>query len=131
MPAVQIDIRQQYSNEIELKIIDAVQLSIVNAFKIPAIDRDIRLYVHQPHRFQCPPNLRSPEFYTLISIDCFTGRSIEAKRRLYQGIVESLAVFGIPKNHIKIILREIPKENWGIRGGIAACDIDLGFDICI
>jgi len=47
---------------------------------------------------------------------------------LYKTIVSNLEQkFGIPKNHVKILLREIPKENWGIRGGQAACDIDIGF----
>jgi hypothetical protein len=34
---------------------------------------------------------------------------------------------GIPRDHVKILLREIPRENWGIRGGQAGCDVDLGF----
>ena len=44
-------------------------------------------------------------------------------------IVRNLAALGIPKDHVKILLREIPKENWGIRGGQAAVDIDIGFKI--
>jgi hypothetical protein len=27
------------------------------------------------------------------------------------------------------MLREITAENWGIRGGEAACDVDLGFKV--
>ncbi|NJH96449.1 tautomerase family protein, partial [Salmonella enterica subsp. enterica serovar Anatum] len=60
---------------------------------------------------------------------CFAGRTLDTKRNLYRSIVENLSVLGIPKDHIKILLREIPAENWGIRGGQAACDVDLGFDI--
>ena len=30
---------------------------------------------------------------------------------------------------IKIILTESTLENWGIRGGQAACDVDLGFQL--
>jgi hypothetical protein len=30
---------------------------------------------------------------------------------------------------VSITLKEIPTENWGIRGGQAACDVDLGFDV--
>jgi phenylpyruvate tautomerase PptA (4-oxalocrotonate tautomerase family) len=61
----------------------------------------------------------------------FSGRSIEVKRTLYKLIIQSLSTLEIPKDHIKIIIREIPTENWGIRGGQAACDVDLGFDIHI
>lgn len=28
-----------------------------------------------------------------------------------------------------IVLHEVPSENWGIRGGQAACDVSLGFKI--
>lgn len=64
-----------------------------------------------------------------VSIDCFAGRSLAAKRNLYKTIVNNLEPFGIPNNHAKIMLREITAENWGIRGGYAACDIDLGFEV--
>ena len=129
MPAVTIDIRCAYTIEQEINLINAVHVALVSAFKIPENDRDVRLFVHEPHRFQCPPNIEHPEYFTLIRIDCFAGRSLEAKRHLYQSLVENVSMLGIPKDHIKIILREIPLENWGIRGGKAACDVVLGFEV--
>lgn len=129
MPATTIEVRYQYSVAQEVGLIDAVHHALVSAFKIPEYDRDIRLLVHEPHRFQCPPNKLYPEKFTLIRIDCFAGRTLDTKRNLYRSIVENLSVLGIPKDHIKILLREIPAENWGIRGGQAASDVDLGFDI--
>lgn len=129
MPSVLIEVRQQYSTEIEEGIMEAVHAALREAFKILPGDRNVRLLVHEPHRFQCPPDREKPECYTHISIDCFSGRSIDAKRLLYKAIVNNLAVFGIPGDHIKIMLREITAENWGIRGGQAACDVDLGFKV--
>lgn len=129
MPSVLIEVRQQYAPEVEVGIMEAVHSALREAFKILPGDRNVRLLVHEPHRFQHPPDLEKPEYYTHISIDCFAGRSLEAKRRLYQGIVTNLSQFGIPPSHVKIMLREITAENWGIRGGQAACDIDLGFKI--
>ena len=38
-------------------------------------------------------------------------------------------MLGIPKDHVKILLRELPRENWGIRGGQAATDVELGFKV--
>jgi hypothetical protein len=32
-------------------------------------------------------------------------------------------------DHVSVSLRESPTENWGIRGGQAACDVDLGFNV--
>jgi phenylpyruvate tautomerase PptA (4-oxalocrotonate tautomerase family) len=129
MPSVLIEVRREYSRETEQGIMEAVHAAIRDSFKIKADDRHVRFVVHEPHRFECPPGREKPEFYTHISIDCFAGRSLEAKRNLYQAIVSNLQEFGIPPNHVKILLREITAENWGIRGGQAACDVDLGFKI--
>jgi phenylpyruvate tautomerase PptA (4-oxalocrotonate tautomerase family) len=129
MPSAIIEVRQQYSRETEAGIMEDVHAALRDAFKILPGDRNVRLLVHEPHRFQCPPDREKPEFYTHISIDCFAGRSLDAKRKLYQAIVNNLSRFGIPPNHVKILLREITAENWGIRGGRAACDVDLGFEV--
>ncbi|WP_199429154.1 tautomerase family protein [Qaidamihabitans albus] len=53
----------------------------------------------------------------------------DSKRNLYAEIVDRLSVFGIPRGDVTITLREIPTENWGVRGGRAACDVDLGFEV--
>jgi 5-carboxymethyl-2-hydroxymuconate isomerase len=129
MPSALIEVRQQYSPTIESEIMEAVHAALCEAFKILPGDRNVRLLVHEPHRFQCPPDREKPEYYTHISIDCFAGRSLEAKRNLYKTIVSNLSQFGIPADHVKIMLREIGAENWGIRGGQAACDVDLGYEV--
>ena len=129
MPSVLIEVRRQYAAKEECAIMEAVHAALRDAFKIKPGDRNVRLIVHEPHRFACPPDRSQPEYYTHISIDAFSGRSLDAKRRLYQAIVTNLEPFGIPADHVKILIREIPKENWGIRGGKAGCDVELGFKI--
>lgn len=129
MPSVLIEVRRVYTPQEETALMEAVQLALVEAFKIPANDRYVRLIAHEPHRYMVPPDREQPEKCTIISIDCFSGRSLNAKRALYQAIVTKLEALGIPKNHVKILLREIPKENWGIRGGQAGCDVELGFQV--
>lgn len=129
MPSVLIEVRQEYPQDIEKGIMEAVHKALRDSFKIKPGDRNVRLLVHPPHRFECPPERTQPEYYTHISIDCFIGRSLDAKRSLYQNIVANLEAFDIPGDHVKIMLRELPKENWGIRGGQAACDVQLGFKV--
>jgi len=124
-----IEVRQKYPAEVESGIMEAVHSALREAFKILPGDRNVRLIVHEPHRFECPPDREKQEYYTHISIDCFAGRSIEAKRLLYKAIVNNLSQHGIPANNIKIMLREVTAENWGIRGGQAACDVELGFEV--
>ena len=129
MPSVLIEIRRAISADEESRLMEAVHSALREAFKLLPGDRNVRLIAHEPHRFACPPDRSRPELYTHISIDAFAGRSLDAKRALYLSIVEKLEGLEIPRDHVKILLRELPKENWGIRGGQAACDVELGFKI--
>lgn len=129
MPSALVEVRREYSEADEVGVIDAVHAALVTAFRIPPQDKDVRLVVHAPHRFGCSPRLTQPEFFTLVTIDCFAGRSIDAKRVLYAEIVSNLKQFGIPPDHVTILVRDHPTSNWGIRGGQAASDVDLGFDV--
>ncbi|HVV53635.1 MAG TPA: tautomerase family protein [Polyangia bacterium] len=129
MPSVLIEVRKSYPREVEMAIMDAVHTALRSAFRILPSDRNVRLVVHEPHRFSCPPDRQQPDLYTHVTIDAFAGRSVEAKRALYRTIVANLQPLGIPRDHVKILLRESSLENWGIRGGQAACDVELGFEV--
>ena len=127
VPTVTIEIRKKYTQEEECNLINCVHQAMMNALKTPEWDKNIRLIVHEPHRFTGPPN--KTDKYTLISFDMFSGRSIEAKRELYKLLVASLEAFGIPKDDTLIVLREHKAENWGIQGGLPASEVDIGFSI--
>ena len=133
MPIILIEIGKRYSHEHEIAIMGAVHSALRQSFNILNNDINVRLLVHEPHRFSVPktnPELYSqPELYTLISIDCYEGRSLPVKRDLYSSIVGNLETLGIPKDHVKIVLRETSKGNWGIRGGQAGCDIEVGYKV--
>jgi phenylpyruvate tautomerase PptA (4-oxalocrotonate tautomerase family) len=129
MPSVLIELRRRISAQEEVAIIEAVHAALREAFKIQPGDRNVRLVVHEPHRFACPPDLRQPELYTFISLDVFAGRSHDAKKALYRAVVANLESLGIPKDHVLILLRELPRENWGIRGAQAASEVNLGFKV--
>jgi phenylpyruvate tautomerase PptA (4-oxalocrotonate tautomerase family) len=69
------------------------------------------------------------EQYTHIVIAMFAGRSLSAKRALYQAIVRHLEPFGVPPGDVRIILHEVPRENVGMQGGKAAVDLELGYEV--
>lgn len=129
MPSVLIEVRKEYNEEEGLKLINAVHEALQSAFKILPSDKVVRLVVHSPDRFACPGDLKKPELYTYINIDAYSGRSIEAKRTLYKTIVDNLETLGIPKDHVLILLREAPSENWGVEGGQVASEVSLGYKI--
>ncbi len=97
-----IEVKKQYSAQQEVALINAVHAALQEAFKILSGNKNVRLIVHEPNRFACPPAREYPELYTHISIDCFAGRSLVAKRNLYRAIVQNLETVGIPKDHVKI-----------------------------
>ncbi|HZW61303.1 MAG TPA: tautomerase family protein [Candidatus Babeliales bacterium] len=128
MPMVLIEIGKKYTFEHEAALMQAVHTALIDAFKVTDHAINVRLLVHEPHRFTTPINT-NPELYTLISIDCFTGRSLDAKRELYSCIVQNLSALGIPKDHVKIVIRESSRENWGILGGHPGCNVDVGYEV--
>jgi phenylpyruvate tautomerase PptA (4-oxalocrotonate tautomerase family) len=111
----------------EMELIEAVQSALLTAIKIPEWDRDVVVDLYDGNRRIVPAG--KSERYTRIEIRLFSGRSMESKRGLYRSIVQNLAVLGIPKNEIKIILLEIPPQNWGIQGGLPASEADIGFKV--
>ena len=126
MPITTIEVRRPYTQAQEVRIIDAVHAALVEGLKIPDRTITIRFIAHEPHRFTA--DARRDERFILITIDLFSGRSIEAKQRLYAAMVRNLAEFDIPSDHVKVLLREAPRENWGI-GGVPASAISLGYEI--
>ena len=129
MPTAAIEIRRSCSREEEAALISAVQAAVTATLKVPHWTTSIRLFVHEPHRFVGPPG--KGERYTLVTIDCFIGRSVKTKRALYRAMVQNLGLCGIPADHLKVLVREAPRENWGIRGGLPASDVALEYDVNI
>lgn len=64
-----------------------------------------------------------------MEISLFLGRSLDAKRALYASIVRRFGVIGIAPSDVLIVIHEPPLENWGVRGGQPASDVDLGFPL--
>ena len=73
MPSVLIEVRKRYTQEQEIALMEAVHAALRDAFKILPGDKNVRLVVHAPHRFACPPDREKPESYTHISIDPING----------------------------------------------------------
>ncbi|MBT0962109.1 tautomerase family protein [Denitromonas iodatirespirans] len=129
MPSTLIEVRRSYSPEQEVGLIEAVQAALVEGFKIPQDDRCIRLVTYEPHRFVVPQDKSQPELYTLVTVSAFSGRSLEAKRNLYRALVLRLSEVGIPSDHVKIMINEVPRENWGLAGGKPGSEIDLDYEV--
>jgi phenylpyruvate tautomerase PptA (4-oxalocrotonate tautomerase family) len=127
MPLVTVETRRGLRTETKRQMFDALHEALIAAFKIPDDDRAQRLLEYAAEDFEIPPG--RGERFTIVTIQAFAGRSLEAKRALYREIVSRLEGVGIPKADVFIVLQEVPMENWGLRGGVAGCDIDFGFNV--
>lgn len=126
MPSTRI-ITGEWAQGREIDLIEAVQSAMLAALKIPEWDRDVVVDIYSETQ-RIVPTGRSQRF-TRIEIAMFAGRSIDAKRNLYKGIVQNLATLGVPELETKIILHEVPLENWGLRGGLPASEIEISFKV--
>lgn len=129
MPSAVVEVRRTYPPEDESRLMQTVHDCIVEAFQISPVHRNVALVVHAPHRFIGRTDCPAPEYLTNITLYALPGRSAEAKRKLYRLIVERLAGFGIPPPCVLVRLVELPGENFGVRGGQALCDVELGYPV--
>jgi len=127
MPLVTITIVKGKTKKFKKSILDAVHDSLVAAFKIPDHDRNLRTIEVPKENLECPTG--KAENSITIEMTVFPGRSLQAKRALYKEIVSRLKKLEIRGDDILIVLNEPPLENWGIRGGYPASEVDIGFKL--
>lgn len=127
MPDVLAEVRSGWLAGEGSRFLDAIQTAIADTLGAPKDDKILRLIEHSPSHFAIPAS--AGDKFTHIEITMFAGRTLATKRSLYQAITGNLEPFGVPANDIKIILIEVSPENVGMRGGIAACDLDIGYEI--
>jgi phenylpyruvate tautomerase PptA (4-oxalocrotonate tautomerase family) len=88
---------------------------VVEAFQYPREKKAHRfIYIEADSFFYF--DSRS-EKHTIIEINLFEGRSVEAKKNLIYALFEKFETeLGIKPIDLEITLIESPKHNWGIRG---------------
>ena len=123
MPLTTVTMRPGRTADEKRALLDAVHAGLVHALRIPADDR-FQFINEVPEENW---DASRPPGQILVEIKAFAGRSLDAKRALYRAIVDNLGKLGVAPADVFIVVTDLPKENWGIRGGRAACDLDLGF----
>lgn len=130
MPKVRIEILKGKSESFKENLFSSIHKALMASLKIPEHDRTIRLYELESSNFWTPAD--KTDNYIHIEITLFAGRTLETKKKLYQSICDHLWESNqIKGEDVTIILIESPLENWGIRGGKPASELDLGFNIAI
>ena len=127
MPLVKISILDNWTHEEKENLHNAVHTALKTAFNIPDWDYFHRIYEFNKSNFKIP-SMKSNKFIFL-EIYLYPGRKRETKKRLYSEIIKNLKSIQIPEKDIIIQLIEQPLENWGIRGGIPADEINFDYKL--
>ncbi|GAA5165846.1 hypothetical protein GCM10023321_56390 [Pseudonocardia eucalypti] len=127
MPDILVEVRGPWLAGRQAAFLRAVHRAVTEALGTPEDEPLARLIEHPAGNYLTPD--AAGERFTRIEIALFAGRSVEAKRRLYRAIVRNLGRFEVPPADVKIVLLECAPENVGLRGGQAACDVDLGYSL--
>lgn len=125
MPIVHVHVRAGRDPAEKRALLDGLHAAFVEALRIPPGDRNQLLHEYPPTDFES----RYGENAVFVEAAVFPGRSRDAKRALYRLVAENLERAGVPRDRVLVVLHEPPVENWGIRGGQCAADVDLGFKI--
>ena len=98
---------------------------IVDALNYPPEKKFQRFFPLQAEDFEYPSD--RTQRYIIIEILLFEGRSIAAKKSLYQLLFERLKdKLDIASLDVEIIPTETPRHNWGIRG-VAGDELELNY----
>ena len=114
MPSTRLETSTGWINGRHADIVTAIQRALVESIRIPEHDRDIRIVEYPRVNFYAPPG-RGPA-YSVLEISMFAGRSREAKGRLYAALQRELSAFGLAEGDLKVIIHDVPFDNWGLRG---------------
>ena len=125
MPLVHVHLRAGRTAGQKQALLDGLHAAFVEALRIPQTDRNQLVHEHPPEHFEA----RYGPDAVFVEALVFPGRSRDAKRTLYRLVAENLERAGVPRDRVLVVLHEPSLENWGIRGGQCAADVQLGFKI--
>lgn len=131
MPSITIDVRCRYEAAQAQALMQAAHDALVEALGVSPVHRNVLLREHAASHFIGRTDCPDPARLTNLTIHLLPGRSVEAKRRLYRSLVQRFEAFGIPPACVLVRLVEQPAENFGVRGGQALCDVELGYPLSV
>jgi len=125
MPIVRIEDPVQRDAITRRAVIETVYRCLKQVLNVSSEELQARYHTYDAKDFRAPGDRTE---FIFVEITLFKGRKLETKRRLYQTICEALTEqLGLPAQSVLILLNEHDAENWGMRDGQSACEIDFGY----
>lgn len=127
MPIVRIEESVARTSAERQVLIECVYAALREVFGVSNEELQARYAQYAPSDLLPPGN--NPD-YLHVEITIFSGRKTDTKKKLYARLTADLSsLLGIAPTDIIILLNEQPAENWGMRGGLCASEIDFGYTI--
>lgn len=115
MAQVKIYALASYLEVSKAELSRVVHSCLMDALELPEAKRFQRFFPLSVEDFLFPEDRSSR--YTILEIQLFEGRSVEAKKRLIRLLFGRFtAELGYDVNDLEINLIETPRHNWGVRG---------------
>jgi phenylpyruvate tautomerase PptA (4-oxalocrotonate tautomerase family) len=114
MPSTRFETNSGWIDGRHAEIVAAIQRALIEGIRIPDTDRCIRVLEYPNGTFFAPPGRGAN--YSVLEISMFAGRSREAKARLYAALQREMSAFGIVEGDLKVVIHDVPFDNWGLRG---------------
>ncbi len=114
MPSTRLETSAGWIDGRHAELAAAIQRALIEGIRIPGTDRDIRILEYPAGSFLPPPG--RGVCYSVLEISIFAGRSREAKGRLYAALQREFSAFGFAEGDLKIVVHDVPFDNWGLRG---------------
>jgi len=127
MPRIRIESTRKLEPHAAGELMNTVAETVVTTLALASDDQSVSFTSFEPEMFRM-----KPPYCLFIEILLFAGRSSDTKKRLYRSIVEAIErKHGIAADRIMIVMNEQPRENWGLRGGKSADEINFEYKITI
>ena len=106
---------------------DAIHNALGEAIGTPKEKRFQRFTILEAENFIFPGDRSSN--YTIIEINMFEGRSLEAKKNLIRLLYQKIGnITDITARDLEITIMETPKHHWGIRG-VPGDELNLDYKV--
>lgn len=129
MPYVRIETRQGWLEGRSEELFDGIDQALVDVLGVPPGDSLLRLHCHATEMIRLP--LGCDPRFVLLEVALFPGRSLATKRALYRALTDAVVVLGVSPDAVTVMLNEVALDNWGIRNGQVASNVNFDFPIKI
>lgn len=121
MPIAEINVVAGRTPEQKKALVHAVNEGVLEGLRVGR--EALSVWLHEvPGEYVVCPEGKGVGWMT-IRVTCFSGRTTEIKRELYQVLASKLREIGEDSVQCVITVVDNPMENWGIHGGKCAADV--------